>query len=81
MAVTAPEAGASYLQVAALGRADAESVVRTLREQKFPAVLASSSREGFYRVLVGPYRQTVDISDAKSRLKTLGFANAFVQKQ
>ena len=80
-AVTAPEAGASYLQVTALGRKEAESVVRTLREQKFPTILAASSKDGFFRVLVGPYHTTPDIADAKARLKTLGFAGAFVQKQ
>jgi hypothetical protein len=30
--------------------------------------------------LVGPYHQTADVADAKARLKSLGFANAFVQK-
>ena len=79
--VSSPEAGASYLQVAALPRPEAESMVRTMREQHLPAMMALSSKEGMYRVLVGPYRQTVQLSDAKSKLKALGFANAFVQKQ
>ena len=79
--VAAPEAGASYVQVGALARADAESTVRTLREQHFPALLAASSKEGLYRVLVGPYHQTTDVADAKARLKTLGFADTIVQKQ
>lgn len=81
MAVTAPEAGASYLQVAALPREDAEGMVKTLRGQKFPVILAMSPKKGFFRVLVGPYRQTVQLSDAKSGLKALGFNGAFVQKQ
>ena len=75
------EAGASYIQVAALSRSDADAVVRTLREQTFPAVLAASSKEGLFRVLVGPYQQTTQLADAKNRLKTLGFANTIVQKQ
>jgi len=78
---SAPEAGASYVQVAALPRADADNVVRTLREQHLPVIVAESSRSGFFRVLVGPYHETAQIADAKARLKTLGFANAFVQKQ
>lgn len=81
LAVATPEAGASYLQVAALPRPDAEGMVKTLREQKFPVIMALSSKQGFYRVLVGPYRQTVALSDAKSKLKNLGFNGAFVQKQ
>lgn len=78
---SAPETGASYVQVAALPRADADNVVRTLREQHLPVIVAESSRSGFFRVLVGPYHETAQIADAKARLKTLGFANAFVQKQ
>lgn len=76
----APEPGATYLQVGALHRADAETMVKTLREQKYPAVLATSSKPDFFRVLVGPYHQTAEVADAKARLKTLGFADAFVLK-
>jgi cell division septation protein DedD len=75
-----PIAGATYLQVTALRRSDADSLVRTLREQSFPALLAESSKPDLFRVLVGPYHQTADVADAKARLKSLGFANAFVQK-
>jgi cell division septation protein DedD len=72
--------GASWLQVTALHRADADNLVKTLKEQNFPAVLADSSKPDLFRVLVGPYHQTADVADAKARLKSLGFANAFVQK-
>ena len=80
-AVVAPEAGATYLQVAAQHRADADNLVRTLREQNLPAVVAASSKEDLFRVLVGPYHQTAQVAEAKDKLKALGFANAFVQKQ
>jgi len=76
-----PEAGATYVQVVALGRTDAEATVRTLSEQHLPATLAPSSKEGLFRVLVGPYHQTSDVADAKAKLKTLGFSNTIVQKQ
>jgi len=76
----AHEEGATYLQVRALGRADAENFVKTLKEQNFPALLAESPKPGLFRVLVGPYHQMADVSDAKARLKALGFADAFVQK-
>jgi cell division protein FtsN len=75
------EPGATYVQVGALARADADATVRTLREQHLPATLAASSKEGLFRVLVGPYRETADVADAKSRLKTLGFSNTIVTKQ
>jgi cell division septation protein DedD len=76
----AREEGATYLQVTALGRGDAANLVKTLKEQNFPALLADSSKPDLFRVLVGPYHQTADVADAKARLKALGFANAFVQK-
>lgn len=75
-----PEAGATYLQVTALRRDDADKLVKTLREQNLPALVADSSKPDLFRVLVGPYHQTADVADAKTRLKALGFANAFVQK-
>jgi cell division septation protein DedD len=78
---SAPEtSGATWLQVTALRRTDADNLVKTLREQKFPVVLAESSKPDLFRVMVGPYHQTADVADAKARLKALGFANAFVQK-
>ncbi len=79
-APTVPEAGATYLQVTALRRTDADNLVKTLREQNLPALVADSSKPDLFRVLVGPYHQTADVADAKARLKALGFANAFVQK-
>jgi cell division septation protein DedD len=79
--VSSVESGASYVQVGALARADAEATVRTLREQHLPAIIAASSKESLYRVLVGPYHLTSDVADAKAKLKTLGFSDTIVQKQ
>jgi cell division septation protein DedD len=78
--VSVPQEGATYLQVTALLRSDADKLVKTLREQNFPALVAESSKPDLFRVMVGPYHQTADVADAKARLKALGFANAFVQK-
>jgi cell division septation protein DedD len=79
--VATPEKGASYLQVTALPRSDAEAVVRTLKEQGFPAIMTESSRDGFFRVLVGPYREATQLSTGKDRLRALGFANTIVHKE
>lgn len=80
VAAAVPEPGATYLQVTALRRTDANNLVKTLKEQNLPALVADSSKPDLFRVLVGPYHQTADVADAKSKLKALGFANAFVQK-
>jgi len=74
------DSGGTYLQVTALRKADADNLVKTLREQNLPALTAESSKADLIRVLVGPYQQTAQVAEAKARLKTLGFANAFVQK-
>ena len=78
--IAAPEAGALYLQVTALRIGDAENLVKTLREQNFPALLAPSSKPELFRVMVGPYHQTALVADAKARLKTLGFGDAILKK-
>lgn len=72
-------AGGTYLQLAALRRADAENLVKTLREQSFPGMLEQSSKPDLFRVLVGPYRQAAEVADVKLRLKALGFSDATVQ--
>ena len=79
--VSTPEPGASYLQVTAMARPDVDGVVRTLKDQDFPTILATSSKEGLYRVLVGPYPPGAKLADAKGRLKALGFGGAIVFKQ
>jgi cell division septation protein DedD len=80
IAVTKPETGATYVQVTALRHPEADNLVRSLREQNFPASLAPSSVDTLVRVLVGPYHETSKLADAKAKLKALGFAQAFVQK-
>lgn len=79
--VSTAEKGASYLQVTALPRSDAEAVVRTLKEQSFPAIMTESSRDGFYRVLVGPYHEAAQLSTTRDSLRALGFANTIIHKE
>lgn len=79
---TVSDGGSTYvIQVAALARADAESTARTLREQHLPATVAASSKEGLFRVIIGPYYLTADVANSKAKLKALGFGDAIVQKQ
>jgi len=81
MAISTPVAGASYIQVAALARPAADELVTTLRKRELPAILATSSKPDFFRVLVGPYRSSLSLADAKSKLKGLGFDSLIVHKQ
>lgn len=61
-----------YLQVFALRRPDADNEVKILRERGYPALLGESSREGVYRVLVGPYKSVGEMGNAKANLKAKG---------
>ena len=65
--------GHTYLQVSAVKRPAADSIVKTLKDKGFPALLGESSKPELFRVLVGPYAETETLSKAKSDLKAMGF--------
>ncbi|HEY4087393.1 MAG TPA: hypothetical protein VGM43_15720 [Bryobacteraceae bacterium] len=81
MALSVPETGASYVQVAAQTRPAADTVANSLRERGWPTILAESSKADRVEILVGPYRDGVALADAKRKLIDLGFSQAFVHKQ
>lgn len=62
----------SYWQVMALPQGDAEAVVRTLKEQGFPALLSPGTKN-LTRVLVGPFKDTQAMGKAKTQLESAGF--------
>src|SRR5271157_2045272 len=62
----------SYWQVMALPQADAEAVVRTLKDQGFPARMGQGTKN-LTRVLVGPYSDTTAMGKAKTQLEGAGF--------
>jgi len=81
MALSIPQSGASYVQVAAQTRPAADTVASSLRERGWPTILAESSKADRVEILVGPYRDGVALADAKRKLIDLGFSQAFVHKQ
>jgi len=68
-----PSSEEMYLQVSAIRRPDADNMVKVLRERGFPALLGESSKQGLYRVLVGPFKTNGDLGHAKADLKAKGF--------
>jgi cell division septation protein DedD len=62
-----------YLQVSAVRRPDADNMVKLLRERGFPALLGESSKQGLFRVLVGPYKTNTEMGRVKTDLKAKGF--------
>jgi cell division septation protein DedD len=70
----------SYLQVAAMKRADADHMVSVLRGRGFPALVGESPKEGLFRVLVGPYKDMPSLVDAKAKLRAAGFDNPLIAR-
>ncbi len=79
VALSEPEKGASYIQVTAQRRPEADDVVKALREGRYPAILASSSKPDLFEVLVGPYRSAPALAEAKGKLKS-NFNDLIVRK-
>lgn len=69
---SAPKPAGSYLQVAALKRQDADHLVEVLLKRGYPALLGESPKEGLFRVLIGPFKDTPTLADSKQRLKAAG---------
>jgi cell division septation protein DedD len=69
--VSEPPAG-TYLQVMAVRQAEAEIVLRTLKDKGFPASLGPGPNS-LVRVLVGPYQDTPSLGKAKADLENAGF--------
>ena len=76
-----PSPGQTYLQVAAVQRAEAELFVDVLGKKGFHALFASGP-QGLYRVLVGPFKEAGAIAQARTDLQKAGFKgfDALVRK-
>jgi len=72
-----PEAVAgTYWQVLAVGRTEADPVVRTLQNAGFPAAVSPGTK-GLTRVLVGPYSDRAALGRAKTELEAHGFSGLY----
>jgi cell division protein FtsN len=76
----APPAGhATYLQVTALAKNDAEAVAKVLIKKGFHAHIAQKPGTQYFRVLVGPVRDAGELNTTRDALKNKGFREVFVQ--
>jgi hypothetical protein len=62
-----------YLQVAAAAQPQAGVVVDTLKQKRFPALLAIGPNPALFRVMVGPYADAAALGKAKADLENAGF--------
>jgi cell division protein FtsN len=76
-----PEPGQQFLQVAAVGRDEALAVADVLHAKGFPAhAVPKPGNPKIYRVLIGPVRDTGDLSSTRDGLRRNGFREVIVQK-
>lgn len=68
-----PVSGQTYLQVAAVGRPEAELMTEVLGRKGFKAIHSQiPEKPALYRVLVGPYKDAAAITQAREELQKAG---------
>lgn len=76
-----PPTGSLFIQIAAVGQADAETEATSLTKQGFSVWVAPNSKTpDLFSVLVGPFAEKADLAKAKANLQQLGFKKAFVKE-
>jgi cell division septation protein DedD len=76
-----PGRGQTFLQVAAVGRDEAEAIADVLHKKGFRAhAVPKPGNPKFYRVLIGPIKDTADLSSTRDSLRKTGFREVIVQK-
>jgi len=79
MAISEPAPG-QYWQVLAGERPDAELIAEALTKKGMKALLAPAPKEGYYRVLVGPFDSPANMAEMRTSLESAGFKNPIVRK-
>ena len=75
-----PQSGQTFLQVVAVGRNEADGIADVLSKKGFHAhSVAKPGSATIYRVLIGPIRDTADLSSTREALRNTGFRDVIVQ--
>lgn len=76
-----PHSGAQYLQVAAVGRDEAEAVADVLHKKGFHAhAVPKPGNAKLYRVIIGPVKDAGELSSTRDALRKTGFREVIVQR-
>ena len=79
-AESSPKTGQTFLQVAAVRRTEADALAEVLRQKGFRAhSVQKPGATDLFRVLVGPVRDTGDLSATRDALRNTGFTKVIVQ--
>lgn len=77
--VTMPQAGATYVQVLAVPKPEAEVLVEVLGKKGLRAIIAPGPNDRLFRVLVGPVTDE-EVPNVRTSLAEAGFKGAFPRK-
>jgi cell division protein FtsN len=69
-----------YWQVVATARPDAEIISEALNKKGFHTLVTPASKEGVFRVLVGPFQDNGAQAEARSKLEAAGFKNPITKR-
>ncbi len=69
-----------YWQVVATARPDAEIITEALTKKGFHAIMAPAPKDGIFRVLVGPLKDSGAQAQTRTQLEAAGFKNPIVRK-
>jgi cell division protein FtsN len=78
--ITNQPAAGQYWQVVATSRPDAEIISEALNKKGFHTLVTPASREGVFRVLVGPFQDSGAQAEARSKLEAAGFKNPITKR-
>ena len=78
--VSSAPAPGDYWQVVATARPEAEIVAEALSKKGFHAIVAPASRDGIFRVLVGPMKDASNQAQTRTALEAAGFKNPIRQR-
>lgn len=67
-----PRKGDVFLQVAAIGRAEAELMAEQLRKRSYRTFLSEVPDKDLFRVLIGPFETNARLNDTKKKLSDDG---------
>lgn len=78
--ITGEPPSGDYWQVVATARPDAEIVAEALGKKGMHAIVAPAPKEGIFRVLVGPLKDSASQAQTRTDLEAAGFRNPIVRK-
>jgi cell division septation protein DedD len=78
--ITNEPAPGQYWQVVATTRPGAEVISEALTKKGFHALVTPASKEGFFRVLVGPFQDSSAQAEARTKLEAAGFTHSIVKR-